>query len=642
MESSDQAPTPDHRRCAILSARALPWVGPVLIAIAGIAMAAWTWGTWPDVQIDFGRELYVPWQLSQGKVLYRDIAHIYGPLSHYANALLFRCFGVGLQTLVMTNLALLTLLTVLLYRLLSFVASRLAATVACLTFILLFAFGQYVGVGNYNFVTPYSHEITHGVILAFAAIALLAAHLRHPSLPKLFASGLVLGLCFLTKPEPFVAAAVALAGGLLLANLGAGRRRIACEVCSFMAGQAVPPALAFVLLAFHMGPTQALHGVVGSWLYLSDLRLTGLPFYRAGMGLDNWQASCARMLVWAVLYLAVFGTAAIFASRSRFPRREEAVLAVVVFVLTLGSVAWCLPRLPWFGGLRPLPLAMAVAVLALLYRRYRQHRQNASAEARALTVIQATLCLFALALMLKEILNVRIYHYGFALSMPATLVAVCVLSDWIPRWVRKSGGSPAAFLALAGAIWLATVCVHLRAVNARIAAKTVPVGTGKDAFFADSRGTFVAAALKEIEARLSPVQTLAVLPEGAMLNYLSRRGNPTMYGSTLPADIILFGEERILGSLVGEPPDAVLLVHRDASEFGYPFFGRDYAKGLASWVRMNYRPTWKLGAVPFVSERYGILLLEQKDAPEPATGGTIECPSGSGRDSPASPEATPP
>lgn len=620
MDSSDQAPNPGRCRRAILSIRAFPWLGPALIGIAGIAMAAWTWGTWPDVQIDFGRELYVPWQLSQGKVLYRDIPHVYGPLSHYANALLFRCFGVGLQTLVLANLALLTLLLVLIYRLLTLVASRLAATVACLTFVLLFAFGQYVGVGNFNFVTPYSHEMTHAVILAFAAIALLAAHIRRRSPAMLFLSGTALGLCFLTKIEPFTAAAVALAAGLLLANLGTGTKRAGCEVCWFMAGQAIPPALAFALLLPHMGPNQAFRGVLGSWLYLSDSRLTGLPFYREGMGLANWQGSCTKMLVWATLYLAVFGLAALSASRSRFQRREAAVLAVVVFLLTLGSLAWCLPRLPWFDGLRPLPLVMAVAVLALLYRLYRQHRQNASADARALTVIQVTLCLFALALMLKEILNVRIYHYGFALSLPATLVAVCVLTDWIPTWVRKSGGSPAVFLALVGAIWLATVSVHLRAVNARISAKTVPVGVGKDAFLADGRGTFMAAALKEIETRLSPSQTLAVLPEGVMLNYLARRANPTPYVSFMPFEVILLGEEQMLAAFSHAPPDAVILAHRNTSEYGVAFFGRDYARGLFSWIIASYKPVWRVGAVPFVDEHFGVALLERKTAPGPVSG----------------------
>ena len=37
------------------------------------------------LMIDFGRELYVPWQLNEGKALYRDIAYFHGPFSPYLN-----------------------------------------------------------------------------------------------------------------------------------------------------------------------------------------------------------------------------------------------------------------------------------------------------------------------------------------------------------------------------------------------------------------------------------------------------------------------------------------------------------------------------------------------------------------------------
>src|SRR5688500_2700551 len=92
----------------------------------GAAMLLWPWGTWPDVLVDFGYALYVPWRLAQGDILYADQAYATGPLSPYFNALLFRVIGVGLRTLVLANLTLLVVLVVLLYRLLRRLASRSA------------------------------------------------------------------------------------------------------------------------------------------------------------------------------------------------------------------------------------------------------------------------------------------------------------------------------------------------------------------------------------------------------------------------------------------------------------------------------------------------------------------------------------
>jgi len=40
--------------------------------------AALSWRTWPDILVDFGQELDVPWRLAQGDALYRDIAWVGG------------------------------------------------------------------------------------------------------------------------------------------------------------------------------------------------------------------------------------------------------------------------------------------------------------------------------------------------------------------------------------------------------------------------------------------------------------------------------------------------------------------------------------------------------------------------------------
>src|SRR3954469_13354095 len=80
-------------------------VGFSIVFLTLIVMLAITWRTWPEPVTDFGRELYVPWQLSQGKVLYRDIAYFNGPLSPYFNALIFKLLGPGMMKLASVNYA---------------------------------------------------------------------------------------------------------------------------------------------------------------------------------------------------------------------------------------------------------------------------------------------------------------------------------------------------------------------------------------------------------------------------------------------------------------------------------------------------------------------------------------------------------
>src|SRR5579863_2050175 len=126
----------------------------VAIATTTLMMVALSWETWPDVIIDFGREVYVPWRLSEGEVLYRDLAYFNGPLSPYLNSLWFRLFGVSIHVLALANLGILFVLLALFYTLLAEIGSRTSALLASLLFVLVFGFGRYVLGGNYNYICP--------------------------------------------------------------------------------------------------------------------------------------------------------------------------------------------------------------------------------------------------------------------------------------------------------------------------------------------------------------------------------------------------------------------------------------------------------------------------------------------------------
>ncbi len=242
------------------------WAGPVLIAATASVMAAWTWNTWPDVLIDFGRERYIPWRLAEGDVLFRDLAVLNGPLSQYFNALAFRLFGASLRTLVFCNLALLALFLALLYYALRQVSRRWVATAACLIFVLLFAFAEHLVGGNFNYVCPYAHEMTHGTMLSLLSVVAAWPAERH----RLFwatMSGLVLGLSFLTKTEVFlpglIAAPMAILLGLWFERPG-WRRSLARWGC-FFGAFLLPPAVGFFCLALAMPAQQALLSTQGSW-----------------------------------------------------------------------------------------------------------------------------------------------------------------------------------------------------------------------------------------------------------------------------------------------------------------------------------------------------------------------------------------
>ncbi len=580
-------------------------------------MLVWSWGTWPDVLIDFGRELYVPWQLSAGKVLYTDVAYFNGPLSPYFNSLCFRIFGASVRTIVACNLAIITVLIFVLYDLLSRIGDRVSATAACLVFVAAFAFGQLVVTGNYNFVCPYSHELTHGTVLSLAGIWFLSRYHARRNPGSIVGCGVSLGLVLLTKPEVSAAAGVAvvLGLGLTLWAEGSSPARCARLLTAFAGSVALPPVLAVSLLAFAMPLRRALVAACGAWQWVLRRDVASLAFYQVGMGTRDPWASIVKMLpaigVYAVITLAIAGVGlAGRAARSRRLARCAAALlgfASIVAAFRVHPAAWFSAESPgaWFYAARPLPVLMAVLGAAALV--------NVIARRESLeTILRLSTIVFALVLLGKIILNTHIYHYGFALAMPATLIGVVGLTDWLPAWVKRWGGDAGASRAAALGLLLAAVIVELQVVQFWFGAKTTRVGRGPDSFLADWRGPLVNRALDAISDTVPADATLSAIPEGVMLNYLARRvaGVPHL-DFTAPA-VIMFGEDRMLAALAAEPPDYIALVHHDPREYG--FFGLSYGREILLWVQGHYRPISLIGAPPLLDDRFGIALLQRLDA----------------------------
>jgi phosphoglycerol transferase MdoB-like AlkP superfamily enzyme len=289
----------------------------------------------------------------------------------------------------------------------------------------------------------------------------------------------------------------------------------------------------------------------------------------------------------------------------------HAIAAALTATLLVGWRWW---THDWLSFFRPLPvIVLAVLFVALFQlRRLRGHpaRQHQAALAAMLAVL-------SLLLLGKIFFYTRIIHYGCWLAMPATMLLLIAVFGWIPACIKRIGAATPIFLAGAVAIWVIVLLSHLTMTATQNKRLTVSVGGDGDQFWAETdRGIVVNNALAAIEQIIPPRKTLACFPEGIMLNYLARRRAPTPYVNYNPPDLLLFAEDNMLSALQSAPPDYILIVHKDTSEFGVPFFGRDYGQNLFAWIIGHYQPLplpgISLGAQPLRSEHFGIRLLVRR------------------------------
>jgi hypothetical protein len=611
-----QTETPEAHSARRDSLFALVVLGCVLVFLTMLS-----WRRWADMLIDFGLQLYIPWRISGGAVLYRDLAYMTGgPLSQYFDAFLFRVFGVSLLTLVLANLALLALLLALVYRCFYEAADQLTALVCCLAILLAFAFGQYSDYGVFSYVTPYCEEIYHGLILSIAAVALLAKWTATRRSSAALAAGFCCGLVFLTKPEVFVAAAAAVLASLILAWRVTGRSSAAFKGLGLMVLSGSVPLLAFLAYFLRFANfQQSLRWTCGAWAPMLNGAVSKSPFYKWCMGLQNPGPAphLYRMFGnYLVLALIVWLCALVF--RRRGQTRRDAF----VFLLTAAPLAWLSWQYDWVEGVHCLPL-VCLTMLALLVWRAGKAGWNPS------FVFMALWTVFSLVLLAKLGLWPRLWHYGFVLAMPAFLTGICLLVHLAPALLQRFGVAANWWRALA-CILLLTGCLQLILFSKfNYQKRTVQVAEGADMLYTirpevdangilkgdahSANGAIMGAALSWMEANTSSNSTMAVIPAGVMLNYMLRRPNPTPYLRWNPPEMAVYGQSNMIRAVEQSKPDYILLVGMDTSEFGVDYFGdtESFGRELVQWIHRAYQPVCLVGHDWNKDHQFGIEVFKR-------------------------------
>lgn len=558
-----------------------------LLTVAGIflIMLAMSWNRWSDPLIDFGREVYVPWQISEGAVLYRDIASLNGPLSSYINGGLFYLFGPGLPVLIIFNLGLIILAAWLIYSLALKLGDRTVALFSVIAFLTLFAFGNYLNTGNYNFVAPYSHELVHGFILSLLVLLGLQKFLETKRRRWIFLAGISAGFSALTKPEIAIAIIPALFLGIViwLFQEKTAIKTWLAALSAALAGIITPIIIAIFLFS---------SAIFGPYLALIGSASTN-PFYQAILGADAPLANLAHALWLLVVYAAIFG-GLIFLTKKLVELRSLNSRVAIGVAAALGGIIFFLIR-DWnvFAQLlRPFPLIMLILIGWLFWKRTEQK------------IGLLAFSIFAFLLLGKIILNTKIFHYGFVLALPATLVIIISLGSRLQSTFLKI---------ISASILIIFIVVGVRFSYQKYSQKTFLFQTKSDSLKVEKSGRTLGVqyALDRLKVILKPDDTIAVVPEGVMLNFLLRHKNPTPYIQMMPAELAVFGEARILESLKKSPPDYIALVDKNMAEYGYRGVGDDYGVETLKWIHSRYKRMELIGEEPFRGY-FGIEILKQQ------------------------------
>src|SRR5581483_3791453 len=186
-----------------------------------------------------------------------------------------------------------------------------------------------------------------------------------------------------------------------------------------------------------------------------------------------------------------------------------------------------------------------------------------------------TLSAFSIATTLRIPLSVSPVWYGFVLIVPTYALIAYVLFGYLQA--RSMWWLPLVAL-LCGR--------ELVDQHELYAMKAFPIDSPRGRLYdanAD-RARVLNAFIQHIHGG-----TLAVLPEGITLDYLTERRTTLSFHTFTPVET---ADERVENAIIDEierrPPDLVAIVSRDVTEYGYRGIGIDYDLRLVAYLFQNY------------------------------------------------------
>jgi hypothetical protein len=549
-------------------ARWLAVLGGFALAAASVALFFVSRGKWSDALIDSGNVWMVPFEISRGALLYRDVVYWFGPFTPYFHGAVFRFLGPTFSTLVIAGiLGSVATIAALVYAIRRF-ASRIEALLWSASAIPALVFmpnsgGAILGMG---------YRMWHAATFALLAVAVLVGPPEtHRGRRALLAGGLA-GLAGLCRTEWGLAALLVV---VLVAFRGEEERRPAWK-----AGLAVTAG--FVLV---FGGIFTLFGIGAGWPALIEdapIFLFNLPAetraHAASSGASGWPDGVWTLLYSAAIWLAVFLLTEIVVLRKADASRARRRLPWLAALLgVFAAAAWGGGALA--GGLvwSAAPLVCAVACVVGL-------RSGRGPLATAL---------FGFGLSGLLLSHRRLFFIGdgpyvgppliFALVCAAGLASLAVSrepdSATRERWQR---GVAVILVLLIGVAFAVRLAGYSK--DDRVAIR----GT---AGFLSSRAE-LAREIEDLSAAIragsSRREGLVVFPEGEVLNFLSGRRNPIRHKLYLPGYVNARNEGEILTELERAAPGDVVIWRRSLGEYGSGPFGESYGRRIRRWIDRNY------------------------------------------------------
>lgn len=513
----------------------------IILCILTLAAVCVFAGHYHEILLDFGREVYYPERILEGKVLYRDLFNIYGPFSYLWNALLYKVFGVSLLTLYGAGAVCSVLAVCGVY----FIARKY------LSDILSFALGVFTiasgvcAVNLFSYTFPYSWGMMYGLVAFLYSFLFLIKYVKEgENSVFLYLSAFLGGLAAASKYD-FILYLVLI---IFAASRGKDWKQILktigamlavpvfCTGILFVQGMRISDFANYLLTVKKMAGSETLR-----YFYMTQ----GVYFNKNAIA------------VWVISLIKTGLTlGGVIWGASLFEKRKILSETIVALSICLG-----------FSFMSPASFSFFVILTAgLLMFRLKDFN---------LLILGAG----AVLVSIKAFWGLSYMNYG-NYYLPVVLAAFfALLFSFVPKNFQKI----TAFyvFVIAFAVFYGNVQA-LKPLEYKI---STPKGT---IFTNKNLSESVNALIGYADKKFAKGADFVIFPEGLIVNFLADRESEDFYNSMLPLYVETFGEENIVAYLRRNKPDYIIFNNKNMKDYYFEYICKDYALGICGFVQENY------------------------------------------------------
>lgn len=533
-----------------------------------------------SIIIDFGREASIPEEILNGKILYKDIFNIFGPLSYQINALFYAIFGINLKTLYFAGFLNASLIIAMLYYLSRLFTSKGISWIICLFIISSCFFNPNV----FNYIASYSYAITYAFSSFLCSVLFLILYLKRSKDAFLSFSWFFIGISFITKYEYFPYLLFLLL--ITLIKKPSDKKYFIINLASFL----IIPFISFSVL-FLQG--------LNIHEFLQQIKL--IKNFSLSPSLNYFYSNNAGLYPQRLFWSADFyvfknefiysGGLLTFLYLFFIMERQKYLQKFLCLILIL----FCGYKYFYFLVFSPfifcwLPLSTLILFIILTIKYKHIIFKNILEDNIGIYLI---FVLIALLASLKSFFFLNFLSYGvFALPL-LVMVNSIFITEYLPKWFNfldKSVLEKSFIIIALGASISYLGKLHYNFMN------DFALNTNKGVIYGKKNiVTPTHELIDYINKNLKPNDSILVIPEGIMINFLTSHPTKTIYYSTMTPYIETFGEDKIVNDIKKERPEYIVINNRISPEYNHKYICTDYGFQICKYVKTSYSKVTSFG-----------------------------------------------